>query len=187
MYNSRNNHYAISTHVSKQYRGDGIVARAAGYGIPGLRVDGNDALACYIATRKAREIALKEHTPVLLEAMTYRVGHHSTSDDSSAYRDKKEVDEWVKGNNPITRFRAYLKSKSWDFDEDKFITDTKVHILKSMEQAELQLKPPISEMFEDVYDTVPRHLQEQRDELKRAIEEHPEYFPTLKKHLPWKD
>ena len=88
---SRNNGYAISTPVSEQYRGDGIAVRGPAYGMSTIRVDGNDVLAVYNATQAAREIAEKENKPVLIEAMTYRIGHHSTSDDSSAYRSVDEV------------------------------------------------------------------------------------------------
>jgi 2-oxoisovalerate dehydrogenase E1 component alpha subunit len=82
----RNNGYAISTPTSEQYTGDGIASRAAGYGMRSVRVDGNDMLAVHRATRDARNIAVSEGVPVLIEAMTYRSGHHSTSDDSSRYR-----------------------------------------------------------------------------------------------------
>ena len=88
---SRNNGYAISTPVSEQYRGDGIAVRGPAYGMSTIRVDGNDVLAVYNATKAAREIAASENKPVLIEAMTYRIGHHSTSDDSSAYRSVDEV------------------------------------------------------------------------------------------------
>mmetsp|Transcript_100521 Transcript_100521/g.287909 ORF Transcript_100521/g.287909 Transcript_100521/m.287909 type:complete len:173 (+) Transcript_100521:1133-1651(+) len=79
----RNNGYAISTPTHEQYRGDGIASRAVGYGMHAIRVDGNDMAAVYAATKAARELAISNSCPVLIEAMTYRVGHHSTSDDSS--------------------------------------------------------------------------------------------------------
>lgn len=82
----RNNGYAISTPVTDQYAGDGILPRGIAYGMPSLRVDGNDLLAVVQATKEARRMCLEENTPVLIEAMTYRVGHHSTSDDSTRYR-----------------------------------------------------------------------------------------------------
>ena len=90
----RNNGYAISTPVHEQYRGDGIAVRGPAYGMATIRVDGNDILAVYNATKKARELAVSEDRPVLIEAMTYRIGHHSTSDDSSAYRSVDEVIEY---------------------------------------------------------------------------------------------
>ncbi|RLN45562.1 hypothetical protein BBJ28_00003231 [Nothophytophthora sp. Chile5] len=86
----RNNGFAISTPTSEQFRGDGIASRGSGYGIPVMRVDGNDFLAVHEATRRAREFILKENRPVLIEAMSYRQGHHSTSDDSTQYRADNE-------------------------------------------------------------------------------------------------
>ena len=80
-----------STSVTDQYRGDGIISRAPGYGMHGIRVDGNDALAVYAATMEARRLCLSQNKPVLMEVMTYRLGHHSTSDDWSRYRSSNEV------------------------------------------------------------------------------------------------
>ena len=68
--------------------------------------------AVYNATRAARDIALKESRPVLIEAMTYRLGHHSTSDDSTAYRSTEEMSSWEKGDNPIVRLKNYLYQKN---------------------------------------------------------------------------
>lgn len=72
LYRSRNNGYAISTPTSEQFRGDGVASRAAGYGMPAIRVDGNDVFAVYDATRAAREYVINNSKPILLEAMTYR-------------------------------------------------------------------------------------------------------------------
>jgi 2-oxoisovalerate dehydrogenase E1 component alpha subunit len=99
----RNNGYAISTPTLEQYKGDGIASRGMGYGIETIRVDGNDIMAVYAATKAARETASKHQKPVLIEAMSYRVSHHSTSDDSFAYRAKVDVEEWKRRDNPITR------------------------------------------------------------------------------------
>jgi hypothetical protein len=92
----RNNGYAISTPaMGEQYRGDGIASRAAGYGMDVIRVDGNDCLAVHAATAAARDAAVTNSRPVLLEAMTYRAGDHSTSDDASAYRPNEELETYV--------------------------------------------------------------------------------------------
>lgn len=104
----RNNGFAISTPTIDQFRGDGIASRGAGYGIPIMRVDGNDFLAVHEATRKAREYILKENRPVLIEAMSYRQGHHSTSDDSTRYREVAEIKHWKETCDPIDRTRNYL-------------------------------------------------------------------------------
>merc|ERR1719356_2193590 len=82
----RNNGYSISTGVEDQYGGDGIAARALAFGIPAIRVDGNDLVAVFTATSEARRMCVEQKTPVLIELMTYRVGDHTTSDDSSTYR-----------------------------------------------------------------------------------------------------
>lgn len=113
LFESRNNGYAISTPVRDQYRGDGIASRGPGYGMVTIRVDGNDIFAVYNVTKAAREIAVKESRPVLIEAMTYRLGHHSTSDDSTAYRSIDEMSTWEKDDNPISRFKSYLINKGW--------------------------------------------------------------------------
>ena len=85
-----------------------MAARGPGYGMVTIRVDGNDLFAVYNATKEARNIAIKESRPVLIEAMTYRLGHHSTSDDSTAYRSVDEMNTWEKDDNPLNRFKSYL-------------------------------------------------------------------------------
>jgi 2-oxoisovalerate dehydrogenase E1 component alpha subunit len=77
--------------------------RGIGYGMHTIRVDGNDIWAVYNATKKSREFCSTQGKPVLIEAMTYRVGHHSTSDDYTKYRSQEEVNQWKNTNNPITR------------------------------------------------------------------------------------
>lgn len=158
--------------------------------MPGFRIDGNDVLANYLVTRKAREVSLQRSSPVLIEAITYRVGHHSTSDDSSTYRAKTEVDEWVKGgNNPITRFRNYLQANKWwdQAREEQERSSIRKRVIEAMTAAEREMKPPVSAMFDDVYAELPWHLQEQKAYLRDLLERHPEDFPQLPRHLPWKD
>jgi 2-oxoisovalerate dehydrogenase E1 component alpha subunit len=104
----RNNGFAISTPTKDQFRGDGIASRGAGYGIPIMRVDGNDFLAVHKATKAAREYILEHNRPVLIEAMSYRQGHHSTSDDSTRYREVAEIKHWKDNFDPIERTKHYL-------------------------------------------------------------------------------
>lgn len=92
----RNNGYAISTPIDDQYAGDGIAPRGLSYGMPTIRVDGNDVLAVSIATQKARQLIMKEKRPVLMETMSYRGGDHSSSDASANYRNEKEMQKWQK-------------------------------------------------------------------------------------------
>ncbi len=131
---SRNNGFAISTPSSEQYKGDGIASRGIGYGIDTIRVDGNDIWAIYNATKIARDMAINEQKPVLIEAMTYRIGHHSTSDDSTKYRDRKEVEERAQLDNPITRLRRYMEARGWwsPQEEEAFRKSVKKDVLKSI-------------------------------------------------------
>jgi 2-oxoisovalerate dehydrogenase E1 component alpha subunit len=170
----RNNRYAISTPVRDQFRGDGIAARGPGYGIETVRVDGNDALAVYDVVREARRLALAESRPVLIEAMTYRIGHHSTSDDSSRYRAKSEIDQWNATNNPLLRMRGYLEHRGlWDKQRDeKLHADSRQAVLAAMRVAEAAKKPPIDDLFRDVYDQVPLHLQRQQAQLREHLAKH---------------
>ncbi|ORX58988.1 Dehydrogenase, E1 component [Hesseltinella vesiculosa] len=174
----RNNGYAISTPASEQYKGDGIASRGVGYGMDTIRVDGNDVWAMYNATKAARQIATKENKPVLIEAMTYRIGHHSTSDDSSKYRDRKEVEDRAQFDNPITRLRRYLETQQWwsKEQEDAYRAETKKQIMADFKQAEALQKPSLKHMFTDVYDELTPALVQQQDELHRLIKEYPEYY-----------
>ena len=108
----RNNMYAISTPIDDQYAGDGIAVRGVAYGMSSIRVDGNDLFAIYSATKQAREIILREKRPVLIEAISYRVGDHSTSDFSQRYRDETEMKKWKelleRFSSPIGRLEKYL-------------------------------------------------------------------------------
>ncbi len=110
----RNNGYAISTPTKDQFRGDGIISRAAGYGMHAIRVDGNDIFAVHQVVKEARKMALEQNRPVLIEAMSYRRGHHSTSDDSTRYRSLSEIKHWHDNLCPVKRLR-YLNER---IDED---------------------------------------------------------------------
>jgi len=174
----RNNGFAISTPVEDQYSGDGIASRAPGYGMMCIRVDGNDLMAVFNATAKAREIALAESRPVMIEAMTYRQGHHSTSDDSSRYRSVDEVNMWKDTDHPISRFRQYLFNKNWwSVEEDSALKKkSKKEVLTALSSAEKKKKPSISSMFDDVYDKRTPDLERQHKELLDHLEEYGEHY-----------
>ena len=108
-----------------------------------------------------------------------RVGHHSTSDDSLAYRGKEEIEQWTSGNNPITRFQKYLVQKQWWSleEEKKFREEIRKEVLTEFSAAEGRLKPAIQEMFTDVYDQLPWNLKEQQEELWQILKEHPDKYP----------
>ncbi|KAG2185137.1 hypothetical protein INT44_001927 [Umbelopsis vinacea] len=176
----RNNGYAISTPSTEQYKGDGIASRGVGYGMDTIRVDGNDVWAVYNASVAARKLAVEKNRPVLIEAMTYRVGHHSTSDDSSKYRDRHEVERRAEMDNPIARLRKWLELKEWwtKEEEDNYRKEARKGIMKSFLAAEKRKKPSVEELFTDVYDELPPNLVEQRQELADLIKKYPEHYTT---------
>jgi 2-oxoisovalerate dehydrogenase E1 component alpha subunit len=175
----RNNGYAISTPTLEQYRGDGIASRGMGYGIDTIRVDGNDIMAVREVTQKARKLALTEGgRPVLIEAMSYRISHHSTSDDSFAYRARVEVEDWKRRDNPITRLRKYLEKKGiWDEEKEKEARGRlRKEVLKAFADAEKLKKPEIRAMFEDVYEEMTPQTRKQMHELKDILERYPDEY-----------
>ncbi|KAH8326681.1 hypothetical protein KR067_011917 [Drosophila pandora] len=176
----RNNGFAISTPSHEQYKGDGIAGRGPmGYGIATIRVDGTDVFAVYNAMKMAREYVLKENKPVVFEALAYRVSHHSTSDDSTAYRSPEEIEVWNSVDNPISKLKRYMVHKGWfdEAEETAFIKDVRKKVLKQIAVSEKKLKPNWREMFEGVYAEMPEHLVEQRKELEKHLEAHKEHYP----------
>ncbi|TKR64742.1 hypothetical protein L596_025230 [Steinernema carpocapsae] len=174
----RNNGYAISTPTADQYGGDGIAGKGPGYGLHTIRCDGNDLFAVYNATKEARKLAL-QNKPVLIEAMSYRAGHHSTSDDSTAYRKKEEVDTWTEKDNAIKRFRQYLERKGWwgEEQEKEWTQECRKRILTAFNAAEKVQKQHPHEMFEGVYAELPEHLRRQQEAMDKHLEEYGEHYP----------
>ena len=175
----RNNGYAISTPTSDQYRGDGIASRGAGYGIATLRVDGNDIFAVRRATAEARRLALHDGgRPVLIEMMAYRVGHHSTSDDSFAYRQRVEVEDWKRRDNPLTRLRKWLENKQlWGEDQEKEMRSAmRKEVLRAFEEAEKEKKPSIRNAFEGVWEDLTEEQRAHVIELKDILQRYPKEY-----------
>src|SRR6201992_1071943 len=106
----QNNQWAISMPISKQTAAPSIAHKAIGYGMPGIRVDGNDVLACYAVMAEAAARARAGGGPTLIEAVTYRLGPHTTSDDPTRYRSQEELDRWQL-LDPIPRYRTYLEGQ----------------------------------------------------------------------------
>jgi len=179
----RNNMYAISTPIDDQYAGDGIAVRGVSYGMPSVRVDGNDLLAVYAATKKAREIIIKEKRPALIECMTYRVGDHSTSDFSEMYRHPKEMEKWKelleKFSDPINRLEKYLRAKGWvgETTQKEIRDQTKKEVREALKKANQELRPSIDHLFNDVYDVLPKNLEEQKSQLREHLRKHGKEYP----------
>jgi len=161
----QNNGWAISVPSSEQYAAP-IAARAAGYGFPGVRVDGNDVLAVFAVTKRAVERARAGDGPTLIEAMTYRVGSHSTADDASRYRDDAEVEAW-RERDPIDRYRTYLLGsgviddafvRACDEEAEAWVAEIRAAVTALGE-------PPASEMFDFAYADPPGTLHRQREAL----------------------
>lgn len=150
---ARNNGFAISTPAHEQFHGDGIAARGPGYGVETVRVDGNDILAVFNAVKEARRRCLESGRAVLVEAMTYRVGHHSTSDDSFAYRGRQEVENWKKIDNPITRFRLFMESRGWwnEKEEEELKAKLRNDVITTLKRAETLKQSDLRDLFTDVY------------------------------------
>lgn len=183
----RNNGFAISTPVKEQYAGDGIAARGVAYGMHTMRVDGNDVWAVLAAARRAREIATGADgtgatKPVLLEAMTYREGHHSTSDDSTRYRKADEIKEWREVSNPVRRLRRYMERKGWwdAAKEEALVATERKAVLVAMANSEKKPRPDVTELFNDVYagPGLPHHLEAQFAELKEHVAKYPAVYSS---------
>ncbi len=162
-----NNQYAISVPVTRQTASRNIAVKARAYGFGGVRVDGNDLLAVYSATKDAVEKARRGDGPTLIECVTYRLGAHSTSDDWKKYRSTDEVEQWRK-RDPLIRLRLYLeKSSSWNESADtKLRKELETMVNEQIARAEKIPPPPAETMFSDVYAHLfPNLVEEEKDEL----------------------
>lgn len=167
-----NNHYAISAPVRTQTRVP-IAQRAAGFGLPGVRVDGNDVLACRAVTEVALQRARDGQGPTLIEAVTYRMGAHTTSDDPSRYRDASEVDAW-KAKDPLDRMRLLLEAEGSTtkfFDELVAEADALgVHLREACQNIP---EPDLAELFDHVFvESTVENVEQQADYVawRTAIE-----------------
>src|SRR6266550_1419410 len=169
-----NNQWAISTFqgfAGGEHKT--FAQRGPGYGMPGIRVDGNDFLAVYAATQWAAERARMSGGPTLIEWVTYRAAAHSTSDDPSKYRPKDEWAAWPLGD-PIDRLKTHLiRRGEWSDDRHKQMqAEVDAEVLEAAKEAESHgtlhdgPKPSPATMFEDVYREMPPNLVRQRDELR---------------------
>ena len=166
------------------------------YGIPTLRLDGNDLLAVHRATTLARNLSLTPpQKPVLIEALSYRQAHHSTSDDSFAYRNRVEVEDWKRRDAPISRLRKFMEQRGWWDEEREKEARGRIRreVLEAFRRAERELKPSVRRLWEDVYEGSGRGrggeeavwgmeaglTEEQREQVRRMrelVERYPEEY-----------
>jgi len=162
----QNNHWSISLPTEQQTASESIAVKAVAYGFPGIKVDGNDLEAVFAASSEAVERARSGAGPTLIEAETYRMGAHSSSDDPTKYRDQAEVDLW-RQRDPVQRVRTRLVDAGhWD---DAAEAALKAKLLSEVNAAiaEAEALPNLGAetLFDDVYAEVPWNLREQREEM----------------------
>jgi pyruvate dehydrogenase E1 component alpha subunit len=166
----QNNQYAISVPVNKQTAAKNLAIKSVAYGIPGIRVDGNDFLAMHRALTEASKFATDGNGPLLIEAVTYRKGAHTTSDDPSIYRTSEEETEWsVK--DPIKRLRSYLiNNKLWISSEDeKLIEGYKKEIDAQFLEYEKHPEYKLDDVFDHMYKEIPDILKKQKVEYEKFL------------------
>jgi 2-oxoisovalerate dehydrogenase E1 component alpha subunit len=165
----RNNGWAISVPTERQTGSEGFAAKGVAYGVPGVRVDGNDLFAVVRVTRDAIARAARGEGPTLIEALTYRMSGHSTSDDPKAYRPETWLEPW-KRLDPIARVRRHLeRAAGWTEAMDREAeAEIEAELKSAIATAERTPAPPLDSLFEDVYAAPPWHLVEQRDALRKG-------------------
>jgi 2-oxoisovalerate dehydrogenase E1 component alpha subunit len=168
IYVIRNNGYAISTPESVQTAAPVLAVRGEGYGVPGIQVDGNDFLAVIRVVGEAVERARRGEGPALIEALTYRIGAHSTADDPSAYRSEEELERWQQ-LDPLARLAAHARWRGiWDDErEARSYAKHEERVSQVIAECERWPPPPLESLFEDVTETLSAQLREQRDAYLR--------------------
>lgn len=167
----QNNHWSISIPLERQTASESIAIKAKAYGFPGVKVDGNDVDAVYGAAALAVQRARGGGGPTLIEAETYRMGAHSSSDDPTRYRDQAEVDRW-KARDPIARMhRRLLEEKVWDDSREAALrAELLAEVNQAIDVSEALPPPEASTLFDDVYAELPWNLVEQRRQLLSRTE-----------------
>lgn len=165
----RNNGWAISVPTERQTASQTFAEKGVAYGVPSLRVDGNDLFAVIAVTRDAVSRAAAGEGSTLIEAITYRMSGHSTSDDPTRYRDKSLLDPWA-DKDPLGRLKRYLERQGLysDAEEQKMRGEIDERIKAAIDTAEKTAPPALETMFEGVYEKLPWHLKEQQDALLKG-------------------
>lgn len=167
----QNNQYAISVPRKMQTNSKTLAQKAVAFDIPGILVDGNDIFAMYVVTKQAVERARKGEGPTLIEAYTYRLGAHTTSDDPTKYRKDEEVQEWT-AKDPIKRFETYLLDEgiiTQDYIE-KMKEELEQEVVSTFESLEHTSDTELEDIFKYHYEEMTPQLQEQLDEYRSFLE-----------------
>ena len=164
----QNNQWAISTPVGAQTRAETLAVKGLAYAVPSVRVDGNDVLAMYAAIQGAVDAARSGRGPTFIEAVTYRLGAHSSADDPTHYRDGAEAATWQK-RDPLLRFGRWLADRKVLSGEAQATARQRIRdaIQKAIAEAEAAGPPPLASLFDDVFARPTWLLEEQKAELDR--------------------
>jgi pyruvate dehydrogenase E1 component alpha subunit/2-oxoisovalerate dehydrogenase E1 component alpha subunit len=165
----QNNHWAISVPSSRQTASATFAVKGRAYGVPSVRVDGNDVLALYRIISEAVARARAGRGPTFIEALTYRIGAHSTSDDPTRYRAQEEVELWME-RDPQARLRRHLVHRGLldDAADAALEQELNAEIAAAVTAIEGLPPPARDSLFDDVYKELPWNLAEQREELRRT-------------------
>lgn len=165
----QNNHWAISVPSSRQTASTTFAVKGRAYGVPSVRVDGNDVLALYHVISDAVARARAGRGPTYIEALTYRIGAHSTSDDPTRYRAQEEVELWME-RDPQARLRRHLVHRDLldDATDAALEQELNAEIAAAVSAIEALPPPDRETLFDDVYKELPWNLADQREELRRA-------------------
>jgi pyruvate dehydrogenase E1 component alpha subunit len=163
----QNNHWSISVPTEKQTASRTLAIKGRAYGVPSVRVDGNDLLAVYKVMADAAARARDGQGPTFIEALTYRIGAHSTSDDPTRYRADAEVEAWKK-KDPLDRLRKHMVHRGLVDDalDAKLDAELTADIAAAVNEVEALPPPARATLVDDVYETLPWNLREQRAELE---------------------
>ncbi|MEA4981084.1 MAG: pyruvate dehydrogenase (acetyl-transferring) E1 component subunit alpha [Paludibacter sp.] len=165
----QNNQYAISVPVKNQTKSVNLAVKAVGFGMPGIKVDGNDFFAMYVAYKEALEHARTGKGPVLIEAYTYRKGAHTTSDDPSKYRTKAEELSWEKAD-PLHRLKKFMDINGIRIEnEEELIEEYKIQVDRQFEEAENFRPYALEDVFNHMYVEMPEDLKRQKASYEQYL------------------
>lgn len=166
----QNNHWAISVPLERQTASETIAQKGAAYGIEGVRVDGNDVLAVYLAVKGLLDAARSDYKPALVELVTYRMDDHTTADDASRYRSEDMVAPW-RAKDPLERMRKHLSShQGWNDQKDgELVSELTAQVEQAVRDYEATPPPHVVDMFDHMYAQAPWNLVEQREEALRNL------------------
>ena len=166
----QNNHWAISLPRDKQSASSTLAQKAIAYGINGIQADGNDILSMIVATREAAEKARNGGGPTLIEAVTYRLGVHTTADDPKKYRSEEEVERW-KPRDPLRRFWTYIQNKGILDEKGREVMEEEISAELSAAVARAEAyEPDLTEPFHHCFAEMPEYLKAQLQEFKAYLE-----------------